>query len=387
MQVHPLANLLPAMSEPEYRALLASVRANGLREPIVCDAESGDLLDGRHRRRACEELGIQPVFRSLAFDSPEARLAFVLDANLHRRHLDESQRAMVSSKIATMKQGERTDLAPIGARLSQEQAADMLSVSRRAVQRATVVIEHGTPELQLAVDSASVPVSVAEKVARMPEVKQQEFVQQVRETDRPPHQIVAAMKRDEKRQEITQKALCGELPTDRRFPVIYADPPWRYEQQLMGHTDRGVENHYPTMSLAEICALPVKALATDDAILFLWVTVPCVKEALVVMEAWGFEYKTQLVWVKDKIGMGFYVRNQHELLFIGRRGDLPLPEPENRPSSYLPAPRTDHSEKPAEFAALIEAMYPGLPRVELFARVARAGWERWGYESPPSTPL
>lgn len=102
------------------------------------------------------------------------------------------------------------------------------------------------------------------------------------------------------------------------------------------------------------------------------------RESLEVMAAWGFLYRTNLVWVKDKIGTGYYIRNEHELLLIGRRGNLPVPEPGTQPSSVIHAPRTEHSEKPVEFYELIETLYPDLPKIELFARNNREGWKAWG---------
>lgn len=133
-------------------------------------------------------------------------------------------------------------------------------------------------------------------------------------------------------------ARTGELDPQRlgRFPVIYADPPWQYEH--VKTSSRAVENHYPTLSLGEICALPVHRLATDDAVLFLWATSPKLFEAMTVLHCWGFTYRTCMVWVKDRIGMGDYVRQRHELLLIGRRGSIPVPLPENRSDYSTPVP-------------------------------------------------
>ena len=169
-----------------------------------------------------------------------------------------------------------------------------------------------------------------------------------------------------------------ELSTRQRFPIIYADPPWRYENPPIGATNRAIENHYPTMSLEEICALPVAQLATENAVLFLWATAPKLAECMKVIEAWGFNYRTNMVWVKDKIGMGYHVRNQHELLLIAKRGEVPVPLPEARVSSVLKAPRVEHSAKPAEFYGVIERMYPELPKIELFSRASREHWAAWG---------
>ena len=100
-----------------------------------------------------------------------------------------------------------------------------------------------------------------------------------------------------------------------------------------------------------------------------------------MLPAWQFDYRTSMVWVKDQIGMGYYARQQHELLLIAKRGELPVPEERNRPASVIHAPRTEHSVKPARFYELIEAMYPGLSYLELFARNTRPGWTSWGNQT------
>lgn len=166
-----------------------------------------------------------------------------------------------------------------------------------------------------------------------------------------------------------------------RFPVILADPPWRYDEGT-ADPSRKVENQYPTMALEDICALPVEEqLVTDDAVLFLWATAPLLPEALDVMDSWGFEYMTGAVWDKVKVGMGYWFRGRHEHLLIGARGVPPKPSPKSLSPSIVVSQRGRHSEKPSEVHKLIETYYPELPRVELFARAARPGWFVWGDES------
>lgn len=165
-----------------------------------------------------------------------------------------------------------------------------------------------------------------------------------------------------------------DLPTSIRFPIIYADPPWRYENPPIGGSNRSIENHYPTLLLDEICALPVSELAADDAMLYLWATAPKLAECMRVIEAWGFEYRTNMVWDKEIIGMGYHARNQHELLLIAKRGNIPPPVPGTQPSSVHRERRTEHSEKPQFYYEMIERFYPNLPKIELFSRSPREGW-------------
>jgi N6-adenosine-specific RNA methylase IME4 len=160
--------------------------------------------------------------------------------------------------------------------------------------------------------------------------------------------------------------------------LIYADPPWRYDMPPMGDSGRSIENQYPTMDIEEICALPVRELVYDDGILFLWTTSPLFCQAIKVLDAWGFDYRTNMVWVKDKIGMGYYVRQRHEILVIAKRGEIPTPAVDARPDSVVQAPRLEHSAKPPVFYDLIDRMYPGVRKLELFARNSREGWFSWG---------
>lgn len=163
-----------------------------------------------------------------------------------------------------------------------------------------------------------------------------------------------------------------------RYPVLYCDPPWRYEH--VETESRAIENQYPTMALDEICALPVGGIAHDDSILFLWATSPKLHEAMRVLDSWGFVYRTCAVWDKELIGMGYYFRQQHELLLVATRGALPTPQPADRPSSVIRERRGKHSAKPDVVYDVIERMYPELRKVELFARRPRDGWASWGSE-------
>lgn len=166
---------------------------------------------------------------------------------------------------------------------------------------------------------------------------------------------------------------------DGKYGLIYADPPWRYDHSKTDN--RKIENNYPTLSLDEICELPIEQLAADDCALFLWATSPKLRQAMGVLDAWGFVYRTCAVWDKQKIGMGYYFRQQHELLLVAARGSPAVPEPGARVSSVFSAPRSEHSSKPKEVYGILERMYPTAPRIELFARHSEPGWSTWGNDA------
>lgn len=166
---------------------------------------------------------------------------------------------------------------------------------------------------------------------------------------------------------------------ERKYQVIYADPPWRYEHMIS--ESREIENQYPTMTLQEIKDLPVGDMCHDDCVLFLWATSPKLESALEVIGSWGFSYRTCAVWDKEVIGMGYYFRQQHELLLVATRGNPGAPMVSARVSSVIKERRGKHSSKPSKMYGLIETMYPGAPRIELFSREPQPGWDAWGNQS------
>lgn len=217
-----------------------------------------------------------------------------------------------------------------------------------------------------------------QKIAYLPEKQYQGYLEQQRKTGDEITETGMLKLAKELEQKSRQKNLKpAELPKGF-FNVILADPPWQYENSA---TRASSEDHYPSMSLEEISK--IKLPVTHDAALFLWATPPMIREALEIVDAWGFQYKTHAVWVKDKIGLGNYFRSQHELLLVALKGEMKCPAQENRPPSVFESPRENHSQKPNLVYALIEQMYPGMKYLELFARdnEERKGWNFWGNES------
>jgi N6-adenosine-specific RNA methylase IME4 len=169
------------------------------------------------------------------------------------------------------------------------------------------------------------------------------------------------------------------------YDVILADPPWRYG--FSRSKSRKIERQYPTMPTADIAALKVAELCKPDAVLFMWATMPKLPDALEVIKAWGFTYKTGAAWDKVRLGMGYYFRGRHELLLVGVRGKPRVPKPKDRPASILTEKRGRHSKKPEISFAAIERMYPDARKLEMFAREARPGWDAWGNEVESTVAL
>lgn len=158
----------------------------------------------------------------------------------------------------------------------------------------------------------------------------------------------------------------------KTFGTIYADPPWRYGNQA---TRASTDNHYGTMSVADICAMPIAKLAAKKAHLHLWTTNAFLRDSFAVLESWGFEYKSIFVWVKPQMGIGNYWRVSHELMLLGVRGGLTFSD--HSQMSWLHKDRERHSGKPEAVRRLIEKVSPG-PRLELFGRKLVDGWTVFG---------
>ena len=169
----------------------------------------------------------------------------------------------------------------------------------------------------------------------------------------------------------------------KRYQIIYADPPWRYEQKSM---QGAAEKHYPTMSIADLCALPVADIAAADSALFLWATFPQLPAALKLIRAWGFTYKTiAFLWLKKNkksdswfYGLGFWTRGNAEVCLLATKG-----RPKRRAANihqFIISPVQEHSKKPNEVREKIVDLMGDVPRIELFARSYTEGWDVWGNE-------
>lgn len=181
--------------------------------------------------------------------------------------------------------------------------------------------------------------------------------------------------------------------TNKKYQIIYADPPWEYKESGGIKKSRGMaKQHYNTMEIGEICALPIHNLATENSVLLLWATFPRIREAMKVIEAWGFEYKTAaFVWVKQNrksdrlfLGMGAYTRANAEICLLGISKKTKARQMVRRHDIHqiVVSPIEYHSKKPDVIREKIVQLFGDIPRIELFARQSVPGWDCWGLEAP-----
>lgn len=173
---------------------------------------------------------------------------------------------------------------------------------------------------------------------------------------------------------------------NKKYGAIYADPPWNFKVWSKKGEARAPENHYDTMKLKDICELPVQSISAIDCCLFMWAVMPQLPEALKVMDAWGFQYKTcAFSWMKQNkksaglfTGLGYWTRANSEICLLGTRGK---PKRLNRDvKQAILSPLREHSRKPDEIRGRIERLVSG-PYIELFGRTTYPGWDVWGKDT------
>lgn len=398
--------LFSPLPSEKYEALKEDIRKNGVLVPVEVD-QHGQILDGHHRIQAWQELRAEGV--NLAdytriirhFENDDDREEHAAKMNSNRRDV-------------TLEDKQRNALRWRQHGWSYRRIADALAVSHMTVSRwipeqdSTVTdVTVDLPERVIGKDGKSRP-------ATMPRPKPTVLATNAKEQERA---LLAMEGFDEPEDDDAEgefvNTSTGELLTasqlrqktmqrerERRnarlangsdtstlqgtYRVLYADPPWQYGHDLTEGYGAAV-HHYPTMPLEELQALPVRDIARDDAVLFLWATSPLLPDALSIITAWGFTYKTSFVWDKVKHNFGHYNSVRHEFLLVATRGSC-TPDVKKLFDSVQVIERTEkHSEKPEEFRAIIDTLYPPAAecdRIELFRRGnAPEGWSVWGNES------
>lgn len=344
-------SLIPPSSAEELAGLEADLIRDGCRDALVVWKEKSILLDGHQRYAICQKHGLPFRVESMAFADRDAAADWVYANQLHRRNLTPSQRTLLigerynrtkktAEEAGAMKGKGGGKMSPAISHPAAAAIAKESAVDEKTVRRAGAVVAALTPEHREAVRSGAMKIVEAKRQQRKAEVKE-----------------------------------ATALPTEK-YRVIYADPPWKYGDQLT-EAYGATKYHYPSMSIPELCAMDIKGISQADAVLFLWVTSPLLDEVWPIIAAWGFAYKSSFVWDKIKHNMGHYNSVRHELLLICTRGSC-LPDSGKLIDSVQSIERGGHSEKPEEFRAIIDSMYTSGRKIELFARKPAKGWDSYG---------
>jgi N6-adenosine-specific RNA methylase IME4 len=396
---HTLAKLFPPMRAGEFDALRESIRENGQREAITL--LDGAVIDGIHREAACLELAVEPQYAALSAGVDP--LQYVVDRNQNRRHLNDDQRRLIAAEIASMKRGrpaENNNSA--NGEISRAAAAKMMRVDIAGVDRAKVITTKGIPELKNVVKEGVATVRAAAEIATLspehqqavvlslpkdgagkftPEAKR--LIRQAARSVRHDDQAAKKQRRADREQKLGREI--ASLP-EGKFGLILTDDEWDHQvHSRETGMDRHAMNHYETAVNAHTAAEMHERTksrfecASDNFLLAMWSTVQHLDVAIDLLRLRGCRYVSHYVWGKDKIGLGYWNRNKHEILLLGVRGDIPCPAPGDQRNSLIMAPRGNHSAKPECFLEMLEAYFPTTPKIELNRRgPPRPGWKAWG---------
>lgn len=368
-----LKSLIPPLTKEEYEGLEKSIIAEGCRDSIVLWGST--IIDGHNRFEICTKNNVKYNTVQKEFADIDDVKIWMITNQFSRRNLTNFVRAELALKLkpliavkAKENQGIRTDLRqnsdksiyPID---TKKEIAKSAHVSHDTIVKAEKIIEKGTEEQKAKLRSGDESIN---KVYN--DVRKQEKVENV--------------KKDIEEKKAVQPSIgfVDIFDTDKKYNIIYADPAWKYFES--GHKNQS--NHYVTMTIDEICKLPVEQLADDNCILFLWVTYPILQNAFEVIKAWGFNYSTcGFCWVKKNkvsdswfFGNGAWTRANSELCLIATKGTITRLDAGI--SQIIDDPIDEHSRKPSSVREKITRLVGELPRIELFSRESVNGWDFWG---------
>jgi N6-adenosine-specific RNA methylase IME4 len=366
-------NLIPPLTVEEFKQLEDNCIAEGIRDAIV--TWQGFIIDGHNRYEIAQKHGLKFRIEQKEFEGEDEVELWMIDNQNGRRNLTDGWRYKLQQrkKEILLKKGEDKYKQTVG-RPSKES----LSIIDNDLPK------HDTrKEIAKALDWSTGKVAMADVVFKKATPELEEKVLNNEMTINQAYQEIKKEEKKAERIEVIQKQIedieSGILPELKGlYDVVSIDPPWPYEGNNKSITSfdavgRRVANPYPEMSIQEIKEIELPLM--NDAVVLLWTTHKFLPDAFDILKTWGLEYKATLVWNKEKIGMGAWLRMQCEFCLIGIKGKPYWNNTEHR--DILNEPRREHSRKPDKFFELIEKITLGR-RLEYFSREKRTGWEVYG---------
>lgn len=346
-------------------AFLKSVRENGILVPLTIKPD-GTIISGHRRWQAAVATGLKYVpVEVKEYETELDEREAIIDFN-RQREKTFSQKMAEAEELEVIER-ERAEKRMLAGKSAEPYGNISVGFKGETRDKVASKIGIGTGRTY---DKAKKVWEAAKK-----DEQARKWVEDIDKGKQSISSVYRNLKRINKKNDIKK---IDPQKLEGKYNVIYADPPWRYNNNST--SIRGTaDDHYPTMELEEIKKIPVKDITLENAALFLWTTSSMIIKAFEVIEAWGFEFKTSMVWVKNTIGNGFFVRGKHEILLIATKGSF-LPMTTDLPESVVFAKKEGHSKKPEVFYEIIEKMYPEQKYIELFARQKRENWHSWGNE-------
>jgi N6-adenosine-specific RNA methylase IME4 len=373
-------SLIFKLKDSEYKELEKSCLEYGIRDAIV--TWQGYIIDGHNRYKIAQKHNLDYKTFEMQFDSDVDVKVWMIDNALSRRNLSKMEKIELELKKEEILKSEGKKNMSLGGKRKKEGfsilekplvkhntekiLSEKTKIGAGSIARAKVILKKGTEEQK----------------------------QKVRKGDATINQVYQEIKKEEKKNIVKEKVEKYKeeikdisdfdidiFNTDKKFQIIYADPAWSYWEG--GQKNQSL--HYQTMSIKDICKLPINKISNDNSILFLWVTYPILKESFDVIESWGFKYSTcGFVWVKKNkksdsyfFGNGSWTRANSELCLIATKGSITRLDASI--SQIVDEKISEHSRKPLLVKKLITDLVGDLPRIELFSRnKEKDGWFNWG---------
>jgi N6-adenosine-specific RNA methylase IME4 len=390
-------NLLPPLTEEEYKALENDCIKNKIHEPII--VWKNIIIDGYNRYTIAQKNKLSFTTKKIQLKNRKEAKDWIIRNQLSRRNLTNEARSYYigvlyrntkQNKNNNLKYGiERQNLHIDTSKL----VADRFGLSSRTVKNdldiANVIDRIGiiNPKIKNEILGGKKSITKMDllKIAPLNDTDLRVVIYKL-EGRRNIHLAIKALKQKNKKETIINEAKRKETKsnshiniytTKKRYRVIYIDPPFDYKFDTPAISTS--KDHYPTMKIEEIKNLPIAKIAEKNSVLFFWSPSPLIEKSLDIVKSWGFTYKSMFVWDKVKHNIGHYNSVRHEILLLATKGSC-LPDSNKLYNSVISIERGKHSEKPEEFRKLIEKMYISGNRIELFARKKVDKWDCWGYE-------
>jgi N6-adenosine-specific RNA methylase IME4 len=361
-----LESLIPPLSNEEFKQLERNILEEGIREPLI--TWNGILIDGHNRYRIAQEHDMNFETLEKEFENINRVKEWMIHNQFGRRNLSNYQRSVLALQLedvfrekakekelerkTTFLKSEKSNLETIN---SIKEISKIANVGHDTIAKVKKIEANATPEVKARLNTGTMSINEAYKEIKKEEVELKR--KEIRETF--------------EKQDVEIKG--------KKYRIIYADPPWKYGNAMPEYVTEP-QDYYLLMNTEDICAMPIKDITEKDAVLFLWSTSPHLPEALEVVKAWGFTYKTTFIWDKIKHNMGHYNSVRHEILLVCTKGAC-TPDVKRLFDSVVSEERTEHSKKPNLFREIIETIYTYGNKIELFARETPEGWDVFGNQS------
>ena len=370
--------LIPALTAEEFKQLEENILKDGIRDPLVLWNKY--LIDGHNRYQIAFKHGLEYKTIDKEFEDESQVKEWMINNQFGRRNLSNYQRSVLALELESVFSKRAKEQQVRKPEFVLPMLAEQKPIDTRKELAKVANVSHGTLDKVKKIQAVATPEVKAQLSTG--EVSINQVYQDIKKDEKKEIQIEKKKQYEERIETVSNNEFKVDIfNTQNKFRVIYADPAWSYNDKQDTFQLGGAAKHYDTMSVLEICSLPVNEISEKDSVLFLWVTSPLLEDAFTVIKSWGFKYKTSFVWDKIKHNMGHYNSVRHEFLLIATKGSC-TPDNKTLYDSVQAIERNNnHSEKPIEFLNIIDDIYNYGNKLEMFCRnIKKDKWFGWGNE-------